>query len=124
MRLTNSSPATDRGPIRRFRIEIKRSPGITQRLIETPSRHGPQTHYGKIVVRMRVQSIRFTYSGARVPPLAADCLVRQEPEEQEDDDGKEEDDDDDNGDGYSDCLAWQCRYRWHAGAIHEVWDGA
>jgi ribosomal protein L12E/L44/L45/RPP1/RPP2 len=48
----------------------------------------------------------FTYSGARVAPLATDVHVRQEPdeeeeEEDEDDHKEEDDDDDDNGDGYS-----------------------
>jgi hypothetical protein len=82
---------------------------MTQRLTEAPSRHVPQGYDEKITARMDVQSNLFTYFGTRVPTLAADVLVRQDPneeeeeeEEEEEDDRKEEDDDeDDNGDGYS-----------------------
>jgi len=76
---------------------------MTQRMTETLSRHGLPAHHEKIAAPMGVRG--FTYSGARVAPLATDVHVRQEPdEEEEEDDHQEEeddDDDDDNGEGYS-----------------------
>jgi hypothetical protein len=79
---------------------------MTQRMTETLSRHRLPARYEKIAAPMGDRSMGFTYSGARVAPLATDVHVRQEPddeeeEEDEDDHKEEDDDDDDNGDGYS-----------------------
>jgi hypothetical protein len=77
-------------------------------MTETLSGHGLPAHHEKIAAPMGLRSRGFTYSGARVAPLATDVHARQEPdeeEEEEEDDHKEEedddDDDDDNGEGYS-----------------------
>jgi hypothetical protein len=73
-------------------------------MTETLSGHGLPAHHEKIAAPMGVRSMGFTYSGARVAPLATDVHVRHEPDEEEEEDHhkeEEDDDDEDNSEGYS-----------------------
>ncbi len=83
-----------------------------QRMIETLSRHALPEDYETMGTPMGVRSMSFM-DGARGSSLAADFLVRQEPDEEEeeeeeedededeDEDREGDDDDGDVGDGYS-----------------------
>ncbi len=78
---------------------------MSQRMIETLSRHALMEDYEEMERPMGVRSMSFM-EGARVSSLAAGFVVRQDPDEEdededEDEDREEDDDDDDDGDGYS-----------------------